>query len=217
MKGKRMKNKLRLALLIGAAFAAGAANAQQAEGNWMVRIRAVDIRPVDDSSDPLGILGSDAVKVQKKWIPEVDISYFFTKNIAAELILTYPQKHDVKVEGTLGLGKIGTFKHLPPTLTLQYHFMPEATFRPYVGAGINYTAISDVKLAVGATPVRLEHDSVGGALQVGFDYKIGPNSYLNLDLKKVYIQSDVRLQGVGKISTAKLDPLLVGIGWGFKF
>jgi len=214
MKGFTMNKTLRLALLISTAFGASTAYAQQAEGPWMVRIRAVDIRPVDESSDPLRIIGTDTVQVEDKWIPEVDISYFFTKNIAAELILTYPQKHDVQVAG---VGKLGSFKHLPPTLTVQYHFAPDATLRPYVGAGINYTRISDVKLAVGPTQVKLEKDSVGAALQIGFDYKIGANSYLNFDIKKVYIESDVTLVGVGKISKAKLDPILVGIGWGFKF
>lgn len=176
----------------------------------MMRIRAVDIKPIDESSDPTGTLGTDTIHVEDKWIPEVDFSYFFTKNIAAELILTYPQKHTVKLSGN----NIGSFKHLPPTLTLQYHFDPEATFRPYVGLGVNYTAISDVHLLNGAA--KLENDSWGGALQVGFDYKIGQNSYLNFDLKKVYIQSDVKVGGA-KVSTAKLDPLLVGIGWGFRF
>ena len=56
-----------------------------------------------------------------KTIPELDISYFFTPNIAAELVLTVPQEHRVYLNGT----DIGSFKHLPPTLTLQYHFMPQ--------------------------------------------------------------------------------------------
>ncbi|MCK9285206.1 MAG: outer membrane beta-barrel protein [Rhodocyclaceae bacterium] len=202
-----MRNTLRLALLIGAAFGATAANAEQPEGNWMVRFRAVDLRPANESS---GLGGNNAIHVEDKWIPEVDFSYFFTKNIAAELILTVPQQHDVKLNGTT----IGSFKHLPPTLTLQYHFAPDATFRPYVGAGVNYTVISDDHLVGGAA--KLDNDSWGGALQMGFDYKIGPNSYLNFDLKKVYIQSDVKVGGA-KVAEVKVDPVLIGIGWGFKF
>lgn len=209
----KVNNALRLALAAGLTLGSAAALAQSAEGPWMMRVRAVDIRPVNESSDPLGALGgTDTVHVSDKWIPEVDFSYFFTKNISAELILTYPQKHTVKLSGT----DIGSFKHLPPTLTLQYHFAPDSAFNPYVGAGVNYTAISDVHLLNGA--VKLENDSWGGALQIGFDYKIGQNSYLNFDLKKVYIESDLKLSAGGTtIGKAKLDPLLIGIGWGFKF
>ena len=104
------------------------------KGTQTVRARAVHLDPAD-KSDPVGGTGaSDRISVSSKTIPELDVSYFFTKNIAAELVLTYPQKHDVSLDGA----KIGTVKHLPPTLLVQYHFLPDASFRPYVGAGVNY-------------------------------------------------------------------------------
>jgi outer membrane protein len=53
------------------------------------------------------------ISVNDKWLPEVDISYFFTPNIAAELILTYPQRQDVS--STAHGGKLGTIK-VDPTL-----------------------------------------------------------------------------------------------------
>ncbi len=131
------------------------------EGPFLVRLRAVYISPAD-KSDAIPALGvpADAITVSSKTIPEVDISYFFTKSFAAELILTYPQEHDVELMGT----NIGTFKHLPPTLTLQYHFIPDGAFRPYVGVGVNLTFISDVNLAVpGVGALDLESSSVGFA------------------------------------------------------
>ena len=208
----------RLAVAVAAVLGSTAALAQQAEGNWMMRIRAVDLQPIK-KSDPIPALAlpADAVWVEHKLIPEVDFTYFFTKNLAAELILTYPQKLDVQVNG---VGKVGTFKALPPTLTLQYHFAPEASFRPYVGAGINYTLISGVDLPVvntltGSTS-DLSNSSLGGALQVGFDYKIGKNSYINFDIKKTYIRADLMVGGA-KVSKLTLDPVLVGIGYGFRF
>lgn len=197
-----MKTK---ALLIALPLLAASSVALAAdESPWMMRIRAVDIRP----DNPTMNLGGADVDVEDKVIPEVDFSYFFTPNIAAELVLTYPQKHDVKVAGT----KIGSFKHLPPTLTAQYHFTPQSDFRPYVGAGVNYTRISNVELG-GA---ELDKNSIGGALQIGFDYKVGANSYINVDVKKVYISTDISAAGT-KLGEVKVDPLLIGIGYGFKF
>lgn len=182
----------------------------QEQSPWQVRARVVNIAPAD-KSDPVGGTGaSNRLSVSDKVIPEVDISYFFTPNIAAELILTYPQKHDVKLDGA----KIGTFKHLPPTLTVQYHFTPASKISPYVGVGVNYTNISSVKLLNGAG--RLENDSFGLALQAGVDFKIDKNWSINLDVKKVQIRSDVFIAGA-KASAVRVDPLLVGIGVGYRF
>lgn len=211
---ERMMKKTKLfTLAIAAALGSSSAIAGQEEGNWMFRVRAVDIQPVKDWSDAgvLGLSKSD-VYVKDKTIPEVDFTYFFTKNIAAELILTYPQKLDVTSKT---LGNLGSFDALPPTLTLQYHFMPDANFRPYVGAGVNYTSISSKKVNK-VVPLSIENDSWGGALQLGFDYKIGANSFINVDLKKVYIASDVKLNGT-KLGKVNLDPILFGIGYGFRF
>lgn len=206
-----MKNKMMTAALAAVlGLGAAGAQAQQAEGNWMVRLRALYMHPDNKSTDPTGTLGNDSIHVSNKLFPEADISYFFTRNIAAELILTYPQKHDVTLNGT----KIGSFKHLPPTLTLQYHFLPDAQFRPYVGAGVNYTRISDVNLLGGAA--TLDRSSWGGAIQAGFDIKVSANGFINFDIKKVWIGSDVKVGGA-KVSTVSVDPLLVGVGYGFKF
>lgn len=176
----------------------------------MIRLRAVQL-DMSNKSDPVAGTGaSDRIHVSNKTIPDLDISYFITPNIAAELVLTYPQKHDVTLDGA----KIGSFKHLPPTLTVQYHFLPEATFRPYVGAGVNLTLISDVNLLGGTA--SLDHYSVGYALQAGADFKVASNIYLNVDVKKVEIRSDVKAGGT-KISSVQLDPWIYGVGVGYRF
>lgn len=175
-----------------------------------MRVRAVDLSP-ENKSDPINGKGaSDLITINEKMIPEFDISYFFTPNIAAELVLTYPQKQDVRLNGNT----IGSFKHLPPTLLVQYHFMPEAAFSPYVGAGINYTRISSVDLPGG---LQLDSSSVGGALQIGADYKINKNWLINFDIKKVQISSDVKDATGAKISNVKIDPWLIGVGVGYRF
>lgn len=200
--------------LAAAAFCAVGSLQAADEGPWMVRARAVHIKPAD-KSDPIAALSvpADKITVSTKTIPEVDFSYFFTPHFAAELILTYPQQHDVKVAGTF----IGTFKHLPPTLTAQWHFLPGETFNPYIGAGLNLTLISDVKLAVpGVGGLGLSSSSVGPAIQAGVDVKVAPQWYLNLDLKYVQLRSDVKLGGT-KISAVQIDPLLIGLGLGYRF
>ncbi|XLZ69027.1 OmpW family outer membrane protein [Massilia sp. SR12] len=187
-----------------------ALNAMAVDNPWQVRARAVHINPAD-KSDPVGGVGaSDRIGVSDKTIPEVDITYFVTPNISAELVLTYPQKHDVYLDGKT----VGTFKHLPPTLLAQYHFSPSSQFSPYVGLGVNWTTFSKNKILDGAG--SLEHDSFGLALQAGVDYKLDKNWSLNLDIKKVQIRSDVLLAGV-KASKVKVDPVLLGVGVGYRF
>ena len=181
-----------------------------AETPWLVRARAVYVDPAD-KSDPVGGVGaSDRIHVSDKTIPDVDISYFFTPNIAAELMLTYPQKHTVYLDGSA----IGTFRHLPPGLIAQYHFAPDARFSPYVGLGVNWTTFSRNKMLGGAA--SLEHDSVGPVAQAGLDVKLGGPWSLNFDVKKVRLRSDVLINGV-KASTAKVDPVLLGVGIGYRF
>ncbi|USX20616.1 outer membrane beta-barrel protein [Oxalobacteraceae bacterium OTU3REALA1] len=197
-----------LATLSLTGVAMGSAVAQ--ESPWLVRVRAVHLDTAD-KSDPVGGVGaSDRLTVSDKTIPEFDVSYFFTPNLAAELVLTYPQKHDVYLDGA----NIGTFKHLPPSLLLQYHFTPDAPLKPYVGAGINYTTLSKVRLLNGQA--SLEHDSVGLVLQAGLDYAIDRQWSLNLDVKKAQIRSDVMIGGA-KASRVKVDPLMIGVGVGYRF
>lgn len=200
-----MKRLVGLAISIGAAFCAAPA-AQAADGPWMVRGRLLHMQ-VDNGNDP-AVPGAK-VELNDKTFPEVDITYFFTRNLAAELILTYPQKHDVLLNGS----KIGSVKHLPPTLTLQYHFMPDATFRPYIGAGLNYTRFSSVSLPAG---LDLERSSTGLALQIGADFKVADKWYLNFDVKKVYIDTDVK-SGGAKLTTLEIDPVLLSVGAGYRF
>lgn len=186
------------------------ANAFAESAPWLVRARAVHIDPADKSDPVAGTGAADRIAVSSKTIPELDISYFFTPHIAAELVLTYPQKHDVYLDGKT----IGTFKHLPPTLLAQYHFTPDAQFSPYAGLGLNWTTFSKNKLLGGQG--SLEHDSFGLAVQAGFDVKLDKNWSLNVDVKKVQLRSDVLIGGA-KASRVKVDPVLFGVGVGYRF
>ena len=193
---------------LGFVLAAGAV--QAAESPWLVRVRATHLSPADKSEPIAGAGAADRISVESRTIPELDISYFFTPNLAAELVLTYPQKHEVYLDGK----SIGSFKHLPPTLLAQYHFMPDSQFSPYVGAGINLTHMSSVNL-LGNT-ADLESNSVGLALQAGVDFKLDKRWVINLDVKRVNIRSDV-VAGGAKISAVKVDPTMVSVGLGYRF
>lgn len=204
-----MMKKTLLAVAALCAMTSGAAMAQQQDGKWQVRARAVHLDSANKDSTGLNL------SVNDKWIPEVDISYYFTPNFAAELILTYPQKHSLRAGGA----KIGTLKHLPPTLLAQYHFTNFGAFKPYVGAGINYTRFSSVKFdpaVEAALDPSIKNNSWGGALQVGFDYALDKNWSINFDVKKVYIATDVYAGSV-KAGKFKVDPVLVGVGVGYRF
>lgn len=197
-------NKFVMAAVAGAALVCGSAFAQDfKEGDWLVRARAVHLDSANKDSTGLDLT------VNNKWLPEVDFTYFFNKNLAAELVLTVPQKHTLSAGGNA----IGTLRHLPPTLTLQYHFDTPG-LKPYVGAGVNYTRFSSVDVLGGAADVK--RNSYGLALQVGVDIPVAKDLYLNLDIKKVQIGTDV-LVGGAKAGEFKVNPWLVGVGLGWRF
>jgi outer membrane protein len=205
-----------VALLISAS-AAAAASADT--GTWEVRLRAVNLDPANNSDAyaPLQI-PKDAIHINGKWIPDLDFEWFFSRHLSTELLLTYPQTQRVTVEHSAlgGPTVIGTFKHLPPTLTLKYNFLPGHTFQPYVGAGVNFTLISDVNLNVPTVGrLDLNNNSKGWAAQAGFDYELKQHWYLSADVKWVMIRSDVLFQGT-KITQARLDPFLFGVGVGYR-
>lgn len=224
-----MSSKLRMAGLAAAVMsmlATGAARADGQEGPWEVRARGVYLAFAQKSDAvPALAVPSDAIHVNDKWILDVDIEYFFARNWSSELVLTYPQKQTVTVEKSAlgGPTEIGTFKHLPPTLTVKYNFIPGGVVRPYVGIGINLTLISDVNLNVPTVniPLKLDSTSVGFAGQAGLDWQLAPHWYANADVKWVQLGTDVKTVAKDgtqtKVSHATLNPWLLGIGFGYRF
>ena len=202
-----MKMKTWLAIAAVAAAVTPAVQAQDT-GSWIVRGRALNLDPANGDSTGLGL------GVNSKVFPEVDFTYFMNPNLAVELVLTYPQKHDILAAGT----KIGSVKHLPPTLSLQYHF-PQAGFRPYVGAGVNYTHFSGVTFdpaIVTALQPSIDKNSFGLAIGAGVDVPFGGGWLVNVDVKKVQIRTDVASFGT-KVGTVKVDPVLFSVGIGKRF
>lgn len=237
-----MKKTL-VAALIAAAFAPSLAMAEQ--GDWVVRLRAAHISPDEDSNltaftaPPGGGARLDGeLRVDNNTIPELDISYYVTKNIALELILALGSKHDVKLTNSLlngastpGLNEnLGEVNVLPPTLTVQWHFNPDQMIDPYVGAGVNYTRFLDKNLRHKGTggvatggAIDVDRNSFGLALQAGVDINLKDGWLINADVKKLWIDTDVHFsRGDGlfpkqKIDSLDIDPWVIGFGVGKRF
>lgn len=188
---------------------------------WMIRVRALGVVPDEEASLFLngGPIAGAGVDISDSVVPELDITYFFTDNFAAELILgTTP--HNVKGTGTIAaLGDIGRAWLLPPTLTLQYHFHLTDMIKPYVGAGVNYTIFYNQKAKGVFSSFDLDN-SFGFALQAGVDFMIDEHWGVNVDVKKIFLDADVTatIPAVG-IVTGKvdIDPWLIGAGITYRF
>lgn len=217
----------KIALVTAAAIGAMApAMANAKAGDWIVRARAIMIAPTDggNNGDVTGIAGA-TVNVDNAITPEVDFTYMATDNIGFELIAA-TAKHHAKGAGILdGAGNLVNTWVLPPTLTAQWHFAPEAKVRPYIGAGINYTmfynekATSTLDGALGGdTKAKLKNDW-GWAVQAGVDIDLTEKFFLNLDVKYIDINTKATLTTGSTVRTVKvdLDPIVAGVGFGMRF
>lgn len=177
---------------------------------WKARLRVITVIPPSSSYD---LSGSD-VKISTAVVPELDFTYFFTKNLAAELILG-TTRHTVKLENNNSSATLGKVWLLPPTLNLQYHF-PSPDFTPYIGAGINYTIFYGVKDEGASLGYK---NKAGFSTQLGFDVKLNKKWFLNFDVKKIFLKTDVTLKGTPSVvlSDVKINPFVIGLGIGTRF
>ena len=188
---------------------------------WQARFRVISV--ISNESATIETIGGD-VEISTEYVPELDFTYFFNENWSAELILA-TTKHDVNtkssdltpIEGPADADvDLGSVWLLPPTLTLQYHFATEG-FRPYLGAGLNYTIFYGVD--EGAV-VDVKYDNtVGFAFQGGFDYDLNEKWFLNFDVKQILLSTDVKVDAGAAVVNADVDinPLVIGFGIGMKF
>jgi len=195
-------------------FIVNAASAKSDDSyNWIVRGRALYVKT--DVSSKVSTLGGH-VATNSDVVPEIDFTRFFSPNIAAELIVATTQ-HDISLNGSVVGDKagLGSVKLLPPTLTLQYHANPTGTFRPYVGAGLNYTFFYGAKTGGAATSLKYQ-DHLGYALQAGFDYMINERVGINFDVKKIFLKTNVQVNNA-YTAQVRLDPWLIGGGVSYRF
>jgi len=195
-----------------AALQIGAVEAMAADKSpWLIRGRLIDVVPQESSTVSIGgeVTAGDYV------IPELDISYFWTDHVATELILA-TSKHNIAANATsLGNLDLGHVWALPPTFLLQYHFAPEGWVRPYVGAGVNYTIFYNE--TSGDVSSIDYSNSFGFAFQGGVDFGINDNWAFNMDVKKIYLQSDVSINGGAVTADVDLNPWVFGAGFAYRF
>ena len=206
---------------VGAVALTGFAAPAFAEaGDWQFRLRAITVQP-DEGAD-IDPIGGD-VDIDTSVVPEFDITYFFTDNIAAELILGVTPHDVTAVDTALGDVDLGSVTLLPPTLTVQYHFNPEGQIRPYAGVGVNYTLFFNEDLPSGTALDSIDYDpSLGLAVQAGVDYMLNERWFLNFDLKKVWINTDVTIDATTNLSAVveadvDIDPWIFGVGIGWRY
>lgn len=179
-------------------------------GDFLVRLRGLYAVPRDHASVSAG----GGVEVSNDFVPEADFSYFLTDNLALELIAGTTRHKVSWTPAGVDLGKVSL---LPPTLTLQYHFMPKERLSPYVGAGLNYTFFYNEDAPGGGINSVDYKNHIGYALQAGVDYAIAGNWSVNLDVKKIFLRTDVSVNGGAVTAKADLDPWLIGVGIGYRF
>ena len=206
-----MKNFLLYTLLLGLTFSLNAQDKDTIDdyNKWQARLRLISVIP-----SPGDDIDGAEVDLSTAYVPELDFTYFFSKNIALELILG-TAKHDVDLnlddDTSADLGHVWL---LPPTLNLQYHFYVN-DLKPYIGAGVNYTIFYGVDEG---DLDDIEYDnSVGFSLQAGVDFDLNDKWFLNFDVKKLFLTTDVTVNGGPDSAEVNIDPFIIGLGVGMKF
>lgn len=177
-----------------------------APGDLLLRVGAAHVAPNDDSGELAGLAGA-RVGVDSTSSLGITLSYMFGERLGVGVLAAWPFEHDIVGRGVLdGAGTVATVKHLPPTVTLQYHFVPEATVRPFVGAGINYTRFFSEKTeGLGGIDIALD-DSWGWAAEVGVDVDVTADWFLSGQI--FYLAMDTKAElggGLGGIAV-DIDP-----------
>lgn len=207
MSSKMLKSAVAVALAAG--LLAGTAQAYEA-GNWIGRIGGWGVFP---KSDNLNVGGAN-LNVEDGYSLGFNFTYMATSNIGIELLLALPFKHNIELDGT----KVASTYQLPPTVFVQYHFMPQGTIHPYVGVGLNYTFFFTEKTTGLLSETSLNLDpSWGFAGQAGIDFDVAPNWFVNADLSYIDIDTKAKVSGLGSLGTVAVDPWVFGLNVGMRF
>nr|WP_199044766.1 OmpW family outer membrane protein [Dyella sp. ASV24] len=200
---------LALAATLGALAAAPAAHAESND-SWVVRIGGAVVAPKSNN----GTIAGARADVSSSTRPTIDLEYMITPNWGVDVLGASPFLHDISLAG---LGTVARTKQLPPTFGINYHFMPNAAWSPFLGAGVNYTNFFSTH-ATGAlygNSVSIAN-SWGPAVRAGFDLKISEKWLATVDVRWAYIESDVKVDNT-KVGTAKIDPVVFGASIGYRF
>ena len=206
-----MKIKALLGTLV--LVSAGAANTAMAveKGDWLVRFGASNVDPKSDNHPIVSVDDGSSFTA--------NVAYMFTDNLSVELLAAYPFEHDIDAKGSISsLGKVGSTKHLPPTVTLQYYFNNTTQFTPFLGAGLNYTHFfdEDTKGALSGTDLDLD-DSWGYALEGGVDYNINDHWMVSGQIYYINIETRAKIDAVPGSYDVDINPWVYFLSAGYKF
>lgn len=208
----RIASPLLLSSLAAALALAASPAMAQSKGDWTLGAGVHQVAPTSDNGSLAG--GTLKVDVDNDIKPTITAEYFIADNLGIEVLAALPFKHDITIDG---LGRVGSTKHLPPVVSLQYHFNSTGKVSPFLGAGLNYTTFFSEETggALAASTLKLE-DSWGLAAHAGVDVAVGDKGALRVDVRWIDIDTDVKLDG-SKIGTVNIDPLAYGVSYIFKF
>ena len=207
-----MNTKLLPCLLAASLAAVALPAAAQSAGDWTI---GIGVHQVDPKSDN-GVLanGTLPLSINSDAKPSPTFEYFIRENLGVEVLAAWPFQHDISVKG---VGRVGSTKHLPPTVSLQYHFNDKGVVSPVLGVGLNYTTFfsEDTRGALDGTSLKLG-DSWGLAAHAGVDFRLGNGGAIRIDARWIDIDSSVRLDGAG-LGTANIDPWVYGAAYVHRF
>jgi len=201
-----MKTRLNALITVCALAAMASPVAAQDAGDWLVRAGLYSVGPKSDNGDVANVSSGQSVGF--------NVTYMVTDTFGVELLASTPFSHDINL---VSGGKVGETKHLPPTLSAQYHYKMNSQSSVYFGLGLNYTLFfeEETRGALAGTDLELAN-SFGAAAQVGYDYHFGNNSLINVDVRWIDIDADATLDGAA-LETVEIDPLVIGITLGMRF
>ena len=199
-------NSRSVASLCAVGLLAAGMPAAAEDGRWVGRIGVTQVSPKSDNHS--------VVEVDDGTTLTFNVSYFLSPNWAIELLAAMPFEHDIDL---VGGGRVAETKHLPPTLSAQYHFNPDGKVRPYAGVGINATLFFEEDTTGDLEGLDLElDDSYGAAAQLGVDFDIGDNMFLNAEVRYMDIETSATL-GTTDLGDVEIDPWTFGVNFGLRF
>ncbi len=205
-----MQNITALSLAAALSALAAVPVAAQEKGDMLLGLGVHYVSPTDSDSTT----AAGAIDVDGATSATITFEYFVADNLGIEVLAAWPFEHDINLAGA---GKIGSAKHLPPTISLQYHFSNSSKFTPFVGAGLNYTTFFDEKTtgALSGASLSLD-DSWGLALHAGIDYEISERGSLRADVRWIDIDTEAKVNGTS-IGDVNIDPWIFGAAYVVKF
>jgi outer membrane protein len=205
-RNRKIQRAAALLLALSAVTTAPQIQAATDEGRWLVRGGISHVEPKSDN----GQLSVGNITVDSHFDPSVNVGYFFTPNWAVDVLVALPFEHDFSINGA----NAGSTAQLPPTVSLQYHFLPGAKVQPYVGAGANLTLFMQEQLNSG-DQLKLD-PSFGLAAQIGVDIPLNADWLVGLDIRYIDVDSDASVNGED-VGTVEIDPYVFGINLGYRF